>query len=361
MRLLEYEAKTLLAQAGIRVPRSKLITSPSASVDLAFPVILKVQIPMGGRGKAGGIRRAESINMFYEEAKYLFAQPILGYTASSLLIEECLDIAQELYVSLALDSLSQNIVLLAHSNGGMEIESTGSHKCELLKLVITNQPDETTAIELLKHFSLMPTFKTELTVLLTLLWKCFVSNDAQLLEINPLVVTKQKQLVCADAKMELDDAASFRHKEWNFKDQAHESQFVLLSKHGTIASMANGAGLAMATVDAISAAGAAPANFLDIGGGTNSQAMVNAFGNINELPSVKAIVINIFAGITRCDEVAHAIVEAKQRYIDLPPLFIRLAGNNAVIGTNILKQHGIETLETLQACVTSALYKAQNV
>jgi succinyl-CoA synthetase beta subunit len=186
------------------------------------------------------------------------------------------------------------------------------------------------------------------------LYRCFIKNDATLIEINPLVLTTDNQLVAGDCKMVLDDAARFRHSEWQFEAEQADANFVVLDPHGTIATVANGAGLAMATVDAVVAGDMTPANFLDIGGGASTETVLAAFRRITEFTQVKAIVINIFAGITRCDEVARAIVAARDQIDTLPPLCIRLAGTNYEEAAEILAKANITLLPTLQDCIDAA-------
>ena len=186
------------------------------------------------------------------------------------------------------------------------------------------------------------------------LYRCLIKNDATLIEINPLIYTTDKKLVAGDCKMELDDAAHFRHPEWKFEEKPTNTNFVTLDENGSIATIANGAGLAMATVDAVRDFGMNPANFLDIGGGSNSASVLAAFQKIMEYPNIKAIVINIFAGITRCDEVAKAIITAKEQISDLPPLSIRLAGTNVEQANALLAEHNIQLLPTLEACLRAA-------
>jgi succinyl-CoA synthetase beta subunit len=174
-----------------------------------------------------------------------------------------------------------------------------------------------------------------------------------LIEINPLVYTSDKKLIAGDCKITLDDNAAFRHT-WDFEEKPAEANFITLDPNGTIATIANGAGLAMATVDAVHDAGMAPANFLDIGGGANTETLLRAFKRLGEYPNIKAIVINIFAGITRCDEVARAIIAAKKQINDLPPLFIRLAGTSFDQAALLLADERIPILATLEECLASA-------
>ena len=186
------------------------------------------------------------------------------------------------------------------------------------------------------------------------LYHCLVTNDALLLEINPLVITKDGQVVAGDCKMELDDAAAFRHPDWDFEAEKTESNFVTLDEKGTVATVANGAGLAMATVDAVADAGLVPANFLDIGGGANEASVLAAFKRLMEYEGLKVIIINIFAGITRCDEVAKAIIAARDQMPSLPPLAVRLAGTNYEQAAELLTDHGIAIQPSLADAITAA-------
>jgi succinyl-CoA synthetase beta subunit len=183
------------------------------------------------------------------------------------------------------------------------------------------------------------------------LYRCFIKTDATLLEINPLVLTEQGKLVAGDCKMTLDYAAAFRHPEWDFEVKHIDANFVPLNKTGTVATIANGAGLAMATVDAVTTAGLSPANFLDIGGGATTEKVVDSFKKIMEFPSVNAIVINIFGGIVRCDIVARAIIDAQEQLPDLPKLYVRLSGNRSEEAAELLNEHGLALYATLEECL----------
>lgn len=338
---------------------SNLVTKGSSLPPIALPSILKVQVPVGGRGKAGGIRKVDNRDEYEQTAKELFALEIKGYTPSALLAEEPLDIKKEFYLSLLIDRSTQSALLLANKEGGVEVESMDQQS--FLTIPLQAAPGKNEVTQIMKAYELDESFTDQLQKLLKGIWDTFTTQDALLVEINPLVLTNGGKLICADAKIELDDAALYRHEDWRFENTVSSAQFVVLDNVGTVACMANGAGLAMATVDAIKAAGASPANFLDIGGGTNTDGMVAAFEQIKAIKSVKAIIINVFAGISRCDEVAQAIVIAKERFSDLPPLFIRLSGTNEAEGKAILKQHNIATLSTLQDCVTQAVKEVPHV
>lgn len=348
MKLLEYEAKSILKTAGIPVPYSSVITKDSPLPDV--PTVLKSQVPIGGRGKAGGVRIIKDQSEIAQAINDILSLSIKGFTPSKLLAEATIDIKKEHYISLLIDSASASIRLIAHKNGGVEVEdndAAGFLSAELSQDSLTEAGGQ-----LAGHLGYKDS--EQLTSLLEKIYSCFITNDATLLEINPLILTGDGTFTCGDCKMTLDDAAAFRHPEWDFEDKPQNTNFVVLDENGTVATIANGAGLAMATVDAVSAAGMQPANFLDIGGGANTESVLAAFSRIMEFPNIDAIVINIFAGITRCDEVAKAIIEARKQIPNLPPLFIRLAGTNFEEAVGLLSQENIPTLATLEECLGAA-------
>lgn len=347
MKLLEYEAKEILRKEGLPVPSSSLVQSANDTVSL--PAVLKSQVPIGGRGKLGGIRIIESKEERSKNIDELFKLDIKGFKPQVLLAEEKLDIASEHYVSLFVDRSTATIRLMAHKNGGVEIEENDS--ADFLNAPIDTESLDARSNELADYFGYN---HADVKTFLARLYGAFIKNDALLLEINPLMYTKDQELICGDCKMELDDAAKFRHPEWNFEEKIHDANFVVLNKKGTVATIANGAGLAMATVDAVSSYNMVPANFLDIGGGANTESVLQAFRKISEFQNIEAIVINIFAGITRCDEVARAIIEAKKQIETLPPLFIRLAGTNFEEAVELLTEENIPTLATLEECLSAA-------
>lgn len=350
MNLLEYEAKQLLSEVGIAVPLSTIIDRKSAS-HLSLPVVLKSQVPIGGRGKLGGIKIVESADEFDQAINTLFELSIKGFLPSKLLAEEKLDIQQEYYLSLVINRSLGRVELVAHTSGGMEVEENDA--ADFLRLELTGK-NSTAVGEQLAEYLGREDQSFVLQDMVEQLYHCFIQNDATLIEINPLVYTTAGKLICGDAKIELDNAAAFRHPEWKFEEKAQEANFVTLNEAGVVATIANGAGLAMATVDAVSDHGILPANFLDIGGGANTASVLKAFERIMEFPSIQAIVINIFAGITRCDEVAKAIIAAKKQINDLPPLFIRLAGTNYEAAAALLSAESIAILPSLEDCLMAA-------
>lgn len=349
MKLLEYEAKALLHHASLPVPKSHIIRNPSEAEHLGIPVVLKSQVPVGGRGKLGGISIIENAENLLSASQRLFGLSIKGFTPSILLAEEKIAIKKEFYVSLLVDRESSSIRLIAHNNGGIEVEANDSS--DFFNQKISRQTLDS-VISQLAHLFELPFDLVQPFV--TKLYNTFTSSDATLLEINPLILTNRDELVCGDCKIELDDAAAFRHPNWNFEDSAQNTNFVTLHADGTVATIANGAGLAMATVDAVAAKNMKPANFLDIGGGANTESVLKAFTAIAAFPEVKAIVINIFAGITRCDEVARAIIAAKKQLPALPPLFIRLAGTHFKEAVALLDKEDIPTLDSLDECLEAA-------
>ena len=345
MKLLEYEAKKILAQAGIAVPKSYI-----ASGDPEFlPAVIKSQVPTGGRGKAGGIVVVQTDDEYSNAIHTVTRLPIKGFTPRTLLAEQLLDINRELYLSIMIDKATAQVSMMANKNGGVEIESQdGFQSWEL-----GDRYWEKVGQELADYYHL-PEQTFVLQDLIENLYDCVITNDALLIEINPLVVTTDGQVMAGDCKMELDDAAAFRHTDWQFESEQSETNFVTLDPNGTVATVANGAGLAMATVDAVADAGLVPANFLDIGGSANEASILAAFKRLMEYPNVRVIIINIFAGITRCDEVAKAIIAARSQIDDLPPLAVRLAGTNYEQAVELLAQQGIAIQPSLAKAIETA-------
>jgi succinyl-CoA synthetase beta subunit len=342
MQLLEYEAKAILQQFNFPIPRGD-VQNPHTT-----PVVIKSQVPVGGRGKAGGIKIAKSEEELERNIQDIKQLPIKGFLPKTLLFEEALEIERELYLSLIVNRSSSAIQLIAHQDGGVEIESHESD--EFLKKELDGTSFDAIG-DTLAEFYDMPEKAFVLGDLAEKLYHCFVKSDATLLEINPLVLTKQGELVAGDCKMVLDYAAAFRHPEWNFEVKHVDANFVPLNKTGTVATIANGAGLAMATVDAVTTAGLSPANFLDIGGGATTEKVVDSFKKIMEFPLLDAIVINIFGGIVRCDIVAQAIIEAQEQLPDLPKLYIRLSGNRSEEAAKLLNEQGLALYATLEECL----------
>ena len=344
MKLLEYEAKRILADAGILIPRFSIVKLGDTG---NFPLVLKSQVPTGGRGKAGGILIIETQAQLNSGIEKLMNLSIKGFQPRALLAEEKISVKKELYLSILVDRQSASVRIIAHKNGGVEVEENTDFKSW-----DTDTNPETLGQQLADYYEL-PDQTFTFQDLVENLKICFVNNDATLIEINPLILTTDGRLVAGDCKMTLDDAAAFRH-DWNFEQKPAEVNFVTIDPEGNTATIANGAGLAMATVDAVYEAGLKPANFLDIGGGANQETLLKAFERIAEYKNLQAIIINIFAGITRADEVARAIVAAKTQIENLPPLFIRLAGTNYEAAEKILAENNIPLLQNLESAIKAA-------
>ena len=349
--LLEFEAKRLLQQFNTPTPSGILVDD--SSVPQNFPLILKSQVPVGGRGKAGGIKVVSNQTEFNDALSKLQSLEIKGYLPSLILAEEVIEINREFYLSLLFDRSTASTILVASKSGGIEVEDNSDDS--FLKLPMNSTPNFDSIGQAVAGWYDIPEKTFIICDLIEKLYICFQKNDATLIEINPLVLTGKGKLTAADCKMILDESARFRHPEWNsLTQQPADSNFVILNENGNVATIANGAGLAMATVDAVHEAGLVAANFLDVGGGANESSVLAAFGRIISVQSVKAIVINIFAGITRCDEVAKAIISASSKIDTLPPLFIRLSGTNSDIANQMLDEARIKRANSLSDCITSA-------
>lgn len=348
MKLLEYEAKRILADNSIPVPKSFIAgTRPDF-----LPAVVKSQVPTGGRGKAGGIRVATMQTEYDQAVEAVAHLPIKGFTPKTLLAEELIDIDRELYLSLLIDKKAATVVVMAHVNGGVEVEDNPTES--YFTHPISPSADYDTIGQSLADYYDLPGQTFALQDLVEKLHMTFLKSDALLLEINPLILTTGGKLIAGDCKMELDDAAHFRHPDWQFEAEKSESNFVTLDPSGDVATIANGAGLAMATVDAAHDAGLTPANFLDIGGGANEASVLTAFRRLVEYPNIQVIIINIFAGITRCDEVAKAILSAREQLPALPPLAVRLAGTNYEQAAELLAANNIAIQPSLEQAIESA-------
>ena len=348
MNLLEYEAKRIIGESGVFIPVGRIISREEPSDQLDTPIVLKSQVPTGGRGKLGGVKIVKTVDELARVSDSLLAHEIKGFVPKTLLAEEVLDIDKEFYLALLINRTKHCIELSAHADGGVDIESHAAS--DFLHFAMTDKNADAAGEALAETYGL-PEQTFALQDLIEKLYDCFVSQDATLLEINPLILTTQGELIAGDCKMILDDAAAFRHPEWNFEEKPASSNFVSLDKRGTVATIANGAGLAMATVDAVTSAGHSPANFLDIGGNATTEQVVASFKKIMEFPAVNAIVINIFGGIVRCDTVAAAIVEAQSQLPNLPRLIIRLSGNRSDEAAALLKEYDLPLYRDLTECI----------
>ena len=345
MRLLEYEAKNLLSTYRIPIPRGKIFAINELQ-NITTPVVLKSQVPIGGRGKLGGVQIVRQQSDVESVARKMFNLKIKGFLPSKLLAEEILDISREFYFSLNINRQTAAIELLVHPGGGVEIESQDT-AAFFRRDITDNREFEALADELADYLDIADKAFL-LQDIIENAYRCFIDNDCLLLEINPLVLTSDGKLIAGDAKITVDDAAAFRHLDWQFEDNSTEHNFVILNRDGAVATIANGAGLAMATVDAVTASGLAPANFLDIGGTATSDKVLDCFRQITTLDNIKVIIINIFGGIVRCDEVARAIIDAQRQIPDLPKLAIRLSGNRESEARQLLAQYNLPLFDSLE-------------
>lgn len=365
MKIHEYQAKQILSRFGVRIPRGEIADNPDRAREIAEEigprVVVKAQIHAGGRGKGGGVKLANTP----EEAEKLAAQIIgmnlvthqtgpEGKRVKRVLVEEALDIERELYLGIVIDRAQESPVVMASSEGGMEIEKVAA---ETPELIFKEHIDPATGFQAFQARKLAfklglsgDTFKQAVKFFLALV-KAFESSDASLAEINPLLITKQGDVLALDAKMNFDDNALKRHPDIaEMRDLDEEDPLeVEASRHdlnyikldGNVGCMVNGAGLAMATMDIIMYSGGMPANFLDVGGGVSEEAVKNAFKILVSDKDVKAALINIFGGIVRCDLVANGIVNAAKELELNIPMVVRLEGTNVELGKRILEESGL--------------------
>jgi succinyl-CoA synthetase beta subunit len=366
MNIHEYQAKAVLREFGVPVPRG----IPALSVDdavkaaneLGGPVwVVKAQIHAGGRGKAGGVKVVKSIDDVKKEATRILGATLVthqtgpkGKVVNRLYIEDGSAIAKEFYLSMLVDRATSRIAIVVSTEGGMDIEKVAHDTPDK---IVTISVDPTTNIcphhvrRVSKALGLDADLQKQMSPLLTDLHRAFVEKDMNLLEVNPLVVTKDKRLVCLDAKIGFDDNALFRHPEVSaLRDETEEhekeieaSKFDLnyVALDGSIGCMVNGAGLAMATMDIIKLYGLEPANFLDVGGSASKEKVAAAFKIITADPKVKGILINIFGGIMKCDVIADGVVAAVKEVGLQVPLVVRLEGTNVDLGKKIIAESGL--------------------
>ena len=358
MKLLEYSSKEVLKKYGIPVKRGKLVRSVDEALevykDLGPHVAVKAQVPVGGRGKAGGIRLAKSESELKEVTSSILGMEIKGIKVKKVLVEGAAEIEKEFYVGVVLNRNTRNNIIMVSAEGGVEIEEVAREKPEaILKISVdpgVGLPDFK-ARELAFGLGLVPDLAKKMAVFIKKLYELYINVDAQLAEINPLVVDKNGELWALDAKIIVDDNALFRHPDIEkLRDMDYENRDELEAKEkglsfvkleGNIGCCVNGAGLAMATMDIIKLYGGEPANFLDVGGSSNPDKIRNAMRLIFKDPSVKAIYINIFGGITRCDDVAKGLIQAFNELEINVPVVIRLTGTNEDIARKMLNESGL--------------------
>ncbi len=365
MKIHEYQGKEVLRKYGVPTLEGQVAFTQEEAIKaaekLGFPVVVKAQIHAGGRGKGGGVKVAKNL----DEAK-TYIKNILGMTlvthqtgpegklVKKLFIEKGCDIGRELYLGAVLDRATSQVTFMASTEGGMEIEEV-AHKTpeKILKLSVDPVAgvDENAAKEMAKKLDLSEKSSGQFVKFVKSLYEAYMKGDFALLEINPLVVTKQEDLLALDAKVAFDDNAMFRHPDYEaMRDldeedpaeiEAKKYDLSYISLDGSIGCMVNGAGLAMATMDIIKVSGGEPANFLDVGGGATAEKVTAAFKIILADPKVKGILVNIFGGIMKCDTIATGVVTAAREVQIKVPVVVRLQGTNVDLGKKILQESGL--------------------
>jgi len=369
MKIHEYQAKEILRKFNVEVPKGRVAFTPEEAVEVAKEIggnlwVVKAQIHAGGRGKGGGVKLARTLDEVYELTKQMIGMRLVthqtgpeGKIVQRVLIEEGMNIEKELYVGITLDrSTSKNVVMVS-TEGGVEIEKVAA---ETPEKILKEYVEPSIGLQQFQARKLAfglglegDKFKNAVKFLMGL-YRAYEETDASLAEINPLVVTKEGRVLALDAKMNFDDNALYRHPEivelrdFNEEDpleiEASKYNLNYIKLDGNVGCMVNGAGLAMATMDIIKLAGGEPANFLDVGGGASAETVENGFKIILSDPNVKAILINIFGGIVRCDRVAQGVIEASKKVNVNVPIVIRLEGTNAKEAAELLNNSGLNFL-----------------
>jgi succinyl-CoA synthetase beta subunit len=359
--LFEYQGKQYFARFGIPTSPGGVADTVDEAVAQAdkagYPVVVKAQVKVGGRGKAGGIKLAADADEVRTHAGNILGMDIKGHTVQRLWVEHASDIAREYYASFTLDRTAKKHLCMVSAKGGVDIEEVAATDPGAIARLHIDPVDGLSAqaaAKLVADAGLDDEARDQAAELLQLLYACYVEGDCDLAEINPLILTTEGKVHALDAKVTLDDNAAFRHPEWeefagtDVLDEreklAKEKGLNYIGLSGSVGIIANGAGLAMSTLDVVNQVGGSAANFLDIGGGANADVMAAALEVINTDEAVRSIFVNIFGGITRCEEVAKGIVEALERVDLRSPIVLRLDGTNAEQGRAILAEHVSERL-----------------
>ncbi|MFP5254802.1 MAG: ADP-forming succinate--CoA ligase subunit beta [Acidimicrobiia bacterium] len=371
MDLYEYQGKQFFASYGIPVSPGEAVTTVDDAVAAAerigYPVVVKAQVQVGGRGKAGGIKLAESADEVRTHASNILGMDIKGHTVETLWIELASDIAEEYYASFTLDRSAKKHLGMLSAQGGVEIKAVAESDPDAIAKIWIDPVDgltEDAARAWVQDAKLNPDATDGAVDILVKLYRAYTEGDADLTEINPLILKPTGEVHALDAKVTLDANSVFRHPDYEqyeatqVRDEreqaAHDKGLQYVGLEGSVGVIANGAGLAMSTVDIVNQVGGKPANFLDIGGGANADVMAGALEVINNDPEVKAIFINIFGGITKGDEVANGIISAMERVQIDVPIVIRLDGTNADEGRALLQPHLSDTLRMASTMVEAA-------
>jgi succinyl-CoA synthetase beta subunit len=366
MKIHEYQGKEIFRKFGVATPRGIACFSVEEAVDAARRLggkawVVKAQIHAGGRGKGGGVKLAKSLDEVREKAQQVLGMQLVthqtgpqGQKVRRLLVEEGVDIARELYVGMVVDRVTQRVCLMASSEGGMDIEEVAAKAPEKIHKVFVDPAKGLTdaeAVAVARKIGVPEPSVARCAELLRKLYLCFTQTDASLAEVNPLILTGDGRVVALDSKLSFDDNALFRHpdiaalrdldEEDPLEIEASKHDLSYISLEGDIGCMVNGAGLAMATMDTIKLYGAAPANFLDVGGGATTEKVTAAFKIMLSNPRVKAILVNIFGGIMKCDTIAQGVIAAAKEVRLAVPLVVRMKGTNEELGKKILADSGL--------------------
>lgn len=376
MDLHEYQAKTVFKEFHIPTIEYTLCRSTkevhAAASQYACPVMVKAQVHSGGRGKAGGIKYAKDEQEAEDHSKQIFDLDIKGHIVKKVIVTPAVNIDEEFYFAFTLDRTSKQVICIVSKQGGIDIEQVAKEKPED---ILTFTVDTFLGIQNFKALEIAqtlfpePTHQKKMIEIIKNAYLAFVHYDCSLLEINPLATTSEKELLALDAKVSIDDNAMYRHQKLEaFRDltpqetleqNAKEKGLSYVELDGSIGCMVNGAGLAMATMDVISHFGGKAANFLDIGGSSNPQKVIDAMNFLLDNPKVKVIMINIFGGITRCDDVAKGLVEAIDQLKPNRPIVIRLAGTRSKEGLEILKQKNLQTVASMNEAAKVAIAQSK--
>ena len=369
MNIHEHQAKDILREFEAPVPKGVVVYNVK-EIDQKIKIlntnnfVIKAQIHAGGRGKAGGIKLVKTNDNLIKEATSMLGKTLItkqtgprGKIVKRLYIEEVSKIKKEFYLSCLVDRASAKIAFISSTEGGVDIEKVAKDNPEKIittKIDLTNEVNETNVEKIIKIFQLDQRQKIQAKKLINSIFRLLIKKDANLIEVNPLIITKDDNLLCLDAKISFDDNALYRHpditslkdpnEEEPIETEARKHELSYIKLNGTIGCMVNGAGLAMATLDIIKLYGAEPANFLDVGGGASKKKVSAAFKIILSDRNVKGILINIFGGIMRCDVLAQGVVEAAKETDLAVPLVVRLAGTNVELGKEILKKSNIKII-----------------
>lgn len=375
MKIHEYQAKEIFSSFEIPIPKGEVTSSPDEARQIAVrfekPVMVKAQVHVGGRGKAGGIKYCADPDEAFFAAEEILGMEIKGLPVKKILVTDALDIVNEAYVGVVLDRVSKKPVIMVSPAGGIDIEQVAKETPEkIMKFgadpIMGLRGFEATGLAMFVYDDFK--LARQCAAIVKKLFRVFMDNDASLAEINPLIVTKDSQLIALDAKMNLDDNGLYRHaglEEMRDPDaeepeeaDARKADLSYVKLDGDIGCCVNGAGLAMATMDLVKHLGGTPANFLDIGGSSSPEKVIAAMKIILGDPNVKVILFNIFGGITRCDDVANGIVEAVGQLKPKIPIVVRLTGTNEDKARKILKEVGMEASSSMEEAVKIALEKA---